>query len=57
MIDRRSLARVRHELRHILRFRMPVIAARYYDANNATGLRLDPVFKIALDRPLSGVPP
>jgi len=54
--DRRSPARVRHELADILRFRMLMIAAGYEDGNDATDLRLDPVFRMALERLPSEAP-
>ena len=43
-----------HTLADIIRFRMLMIAAGYEDANDATRLRLDPVFKMALERLPSG---
>src|SRR5512132_4093773 len=36
-----------HTLADIIRFRLLMIAAGYGDANDATGLRLDPLFKSA----------
>ena len=39
-----------HTLADIIRFRLLMIAAGYEDGNDATGLRLDPVFKMALER-------
>src|SRR5512144_2099072 len=39
-----------HTLADIIRFRLLMIAAGYEDANDATGLRLDPLFKMALER-------
>jgi hypothetical protein len=56
IVERRSPARVRHAMADILRFRMLMIAAGYEDGNDATGLRLDPVFKMALDRLPSEAP-
>jgi hypothetical protein len=43
-----------HTLADIIRFRLLMIAAGYEDGNDATGLRLDPVFKLALERLPSG---
>ena len=42
-----------HPLADIIRFRMLMIAAGYEDGNDATGLRTDPLFKLALERPPS----
>ena len=39
-----------HTLADIIRFRMLMIAAGYEDGNDATGLRGDPLFKLALER-------
>jgi DDE family transposase len=39
-----------HSLADIIRFRMLMIAAGYEDGNDATGLRTDPLFKLALER-------
>src|SRR5512144_3427394 len=39
-----------HPLADIIRFRLLMIAAGYEDGNDATGLRLDPVFKLSLKR-------
>src|SRR5512134_1802863 len=39
-----------HPLAEIIRFRMLMIAAGYEDGNDATGLRTDPLFKLALER-------
>jgi len=50
MDDARHPGRVRHGLAEILRFRMLMIAAGYEDGNDATSLRLDPAFKMALER-------
>ncbi|MBC7953493.1 MAG: IS1380 family transposase [Rhodospirillaceae bacterium] len=38
----------------IIRFRLLMIAAGYEDGNDSTGLRADPVFKMALDQVPSG---
>src|SRR5512134_4030480 len=43
-----------HTLADIIGFRLLMIAAGYEDANDATRLRLDPVFKMALERLPSG---
>jgi hypothetical protein len=39
-----------HPVADIIRFRMLMIAAGYEDGNDATGLRSDPLFKLALER-------
>src|SRR5512132_4651656 len=39
-----------HTLADIIRFRLLMIAAGYADANDATRLRLAPVFQMALER-------
>jgi hypothetical protein len=39
-----------HTLADIIRFRLLMIAAGYEDGNDATRLRLDPIFKMALER-------
>jgi len=39
-----------HTVADIIRFRLLMIAAGYEDGNDATGLRTDPVFKLALER-------
>jgi hypothetical protein len=39
-----------HTLADIIRFRLLMIAAGYEDGNDATGLRTDPMFKLALER-------
>ena len=39
-----------HPVADIIRFRMLMIAAGYEDGNDATGLRTDPLFKLALER-------
>ena len=43
-----------HPLADIIRFRLLMIAAGYEDGNDATSLRLDPMFKMALERLPSG---
>ncbi len=48
--DPRDPAKVLHSLEDIIGFRMMMIAAGYEDGNDATFLRLDPAFRIALDR-------
>lgn len=56
--DPRAPDRVVHSLAEIIRFRVLMIAAGYEDGNDATGLRHDPVFKMALDQlPASGRAP
>ena len=39
-----------HPVADIIRFRLLMIAAGYEDSNDATGLRGDPLFKLALER-------
>src|SRR5512132_762615 len=48
--DPRDPGSTMHTLADIIRFRLLMIAAGYEDGNDATGLRRDPVFKMALDR-------
>jgi len=48
--DRRDPGSTVHTLADIIRFRLLMIAAGYEDGNDATGLRTDPLFKMALDR-------
>jgi hypothetical protein len=48
--DPREAGKVRHSLQDIIRFRIMMIAAGYEDGNDASDLRDDPVFKIALER-------
>lgn len=48
--DPRAPGQTVHGLAEIIRFRLLMIAAGYEDGNDATGLRLDPVFKMALDQ-------
>ena len=48
--DPRDPASTVHTLADIIRFRLLMIAAGYEDANDATGLRFDPLFKMALER-------
>jgi hypothetical protein len=52
--DPRDPASTVHPLADIIRFRLLMIAAGYEDGNDATGLRLDPLFKMALERLPSG---
>jgi hypothetical protein len=46
--DPRDPDRVTHSIADIMRFRMLMIATGYEDGNDATGLRHDPAFKLAL---------
>ncbi len=48
--DRRDPAKVQHSLCDIIRFRIMMIGAGYEDGNDATALRHDPSFRIALER-------
>lgn len=50
MVDRRDPLRVRHSLRDLLMQRIALICAGYEDANDATTLRHDPAFQLALGR-------
>jgi hypothetical protein len=52
--DRRDPGSTVHTLADIIRFRLLMIAAGYEDGNDATSLRIDPVFKMALERLPSG---
>src|SRR5512132_3550897 len=52
--DRRDPDSTVHTLADIIRFRLLMIAAGYEDGNDATGLRADPIFKMALERLPSG---
>jgi hypothetical protein len=54
IIDPRDPELITHSLADIIRFRLLMIAAGYEDGNDATGLRLDPMFKMALDHLPSG---
>ena len=47
--DPRSPDQITHSLAAIIRFRLLMIGAGYEDGNDATGLRSDPMFKMALD--------
>jgi hypothetical protein len=52
--DPRLKERIHHPLLHLIRQRVYQMAAGYEDANDATALRTDPVFKVAVGRsPLS----
>jgi hypothetical protein len=50
MVDRRDCSKVRHTLRDLLMQRIALICAGYEDANDATALRHDPAFQLALGR-------
>lgn len=53
--DPRAPEQIEHSLADIIRFRLLMISAGYEDGNDATSLRDDPVFKMALGRlPASG---
>jgi hypothetical protein len=52
--DPRDPDSIVHTLADIIRFRLLMIAAGYEDGNDATSLRLDPIFKMALERLPSG---
>ena len=47
--DPRAPDQITHALADIIRFRLLMIAAGYEDGNDASGLRRDPMFKMALD--------
>jgi hypothetical protein len=47
--DRRAPDLITHTLADIIRFRLLMIAAGYEDGNDASSLRGDPMFKMALD--------
>ncbi len=49
MVDPRAPDLITHSLADILRFRLLMIAAGYEDGNDASSLRSDPMFKMALD--------
>jgi len=51
--DARAPGKITHRLAEMIRFRLFMIAAGYEDGNDATSLRLDPMFKMALDLPPS----
>jgi hypothetical protein len=48
--DPRAPDQIPHTLADIIRFRLLMIAAGYEDGNDASDLRRDPLFKMALDR-------
>lgn len=48
MVDRRDSSKVRHSVRDLLMQRIALICAGYEDANDATSLRHDPAFQLAL---------
>jgi hypothetical protein len=54
IVDARDPGRTVHRLAEIIRFRLLAIAAGYEDGNDATSLRTDPLFKMALERLPSG---
>jgi Transposase DDE domain group 1 len=54
LTDPRDQKRITHSLADIIRFRLLAIAAGYEDGNDATRLRSDPLFKMALNQPPSG---
>ena len=47
--DPRAPDMITHSLADIIRFRLMMIAAGYEDGNDAASLRVDPMFKMALD--------
>ena len=47
--DPRSPDQITHSLADIIRFRLLMIAAGYEDGNDASSLRIDPMFKMALN--------
>ena len=49
MVDPRAPDQITHSLADIIRFRLLMIAAGYEDGNDASHLRSDPMFKMALD--------
>src|SRR3974377_1511131 len=49
IVDPRAPEQITHTLSDIIRFRLLMIAAGYEDGNDATSLRVDPVFKMAHD--------
>src|SRR5246127_830639 len=49
LVDRRAPDQITHGLADIIRFRLLMIGAGYEDGNDASGLRRDPMFKMALD--------
>jgi hypothetical protein len=49
MVDPRAPDQITHSLAAIIRFRLLMVAAGYEDGNDASHLRSDPMFKMALD--------
>jgi Transposase DDE domain group 1 len=49
MVDPRAPELITHTLAEIVRFRLLMIGAGYEDGNDASSLRSDPMFKMALD--------
>jgi hypothetical protein len=49
MVDPRAPKLITHSLAEIIRFRLLMIGAGYEDGNDASSLRSDPMFKMALD--------
>src|ERR1700730_623781 len=49
MVDPRAPDLVTHSLADVIRFRLLMIGAGYEDGNDASSLRSDPMFKMALD--------
>jgi hypothetical protein len=49
MVDPRAPELITHTLAEIIRFRLLMIGAGYEDGNDASSLRRDPIFKMALD--------
>src|SRR5450759_3503073 len=49
MVDRRAPELITHTLAEVIRFRLLMIGAGYEDGNDASSLRNDPIFKMALD--------
>ena len=49
MVDPRAPKLITHTLAEIIRFRLLMISAGYEDGNDASSLRSDPMFKMALD--------
>jgi DDE family transposase len=49
MVDPRAPELITHTLAEIIRFRLLMIGAGYEDGNDASSLRSDPIFKMALD--------
>ena len=53
LVDRRAPDQITHSLSDIIRFRLLMIAAGYEDGNDASRLRGDPLFKLAMNLPPS----